>query len=532
MEISSYRDSDVIEICPIDTPPSGAERKPTQFQSNATEISSHRDESAVIEICPFDTPASGAEKKRKYKYANSVIQIECEDDPDSVVTLDKNSSDYKKKQPVECVKDKQKQIKNLEPEKTMHNKQKEVVEGESATKAFKQFDVVRDHSDHYFSKTSAGRTNTWAKSIQKEWKILEKDLPEMIYVRVYEDRMDLLRAVIVGPAGTPYHDGLFFFDIHFPPIYPQSPPHVHYHAGGLRINPNLYACGKVCLSLLNTWNGRGCELWKPSESTMLQVLVSIQALILNAKPFFNEPGLEIMANTVGGEKQSIIYNEETFLNSCRTMLYSVRRPLDHFKDFVVQHFTNRGPAILVACNAYMQGAQVGCLVGDGVQDVDVGDKSCSEQFKSSLKGLFDQLLKEFRAIGADVEQLCDAKVNDSAMQPSATVRPIQPPATVRPIQPSAATVRPMHPFMHMTPMPPPVFAAISLMTLPFTHVSSVALPSTHIIARPMPPPLLPLQFLPHMTNNTSQGPPVYATPRAPSPQSPWPQGDIFPFFLD
>lgn len=46
----------------------------------------------------------------------------------------------------------------------------------------------------------------------------------MISVRVYEDRMDLLRAVVIGPAGTPYHDGLFFFDIQFPSNYPQSPP--------------------------------------------------------------------------------------------------------------------------------------------------------------------------------------------------------------------------------------------------------------------------------------------------------------------
>lgn len=46
----------------------------------------------------------------------------------------------------------------------------------------------------------------------------------MIYVRVYEQRMDLLRAVIVGPSGTPYHDGLFFFDFRFPTDYPNSPP--------------------------------------------------------------------------------------------------------------------------------------------------------------------------------------------------------------------------------------------------------------------------------------------------------------------
>ena len=49
-------------------------------------------------------------------------------------------------------------------------------------------------------------------------------LSDTIYVRVYETRMDLLRALIVGPAGTPYHDGLFVFDVLFPPTYPDIPP--------------------------------------------------------------------------------------------------------------------------------------------------------------------------------------------------------------------------------------------------------------------------------------------------------------------
>ena len=101
---------------------------------------------------------------------------------------------------------------------------------------------------------------------------------------------------------------------------------VNYRAGGLRLNPNLYACGKVCLSLLNTWTGSGCEKWNPSNSTMLQVLVSIQALVLNAKPYFNEPGYAMQANTAHGEKKSLTYNEDTFLLSCRTMLYSLRNP--------------------------------------------------------------------------------------------------------------------------------------------------------------------------------------------------------------
>lgn len=48
-----------------------------------------------------------------------------------------------------------------------------------------------------------------------------------IYVRVYEDRMDLLRAVIVGAYGTPYQDGIYFFDFHLPPDYPDVPPVRH-----------------------------------------------------------------------------------------------------------------------------------------------------------------------------------------------------------------------------------------------------------------------------------------------------------------
>uniref|UniRef100_A0A453EII1 UBC core domain-containing protein n=1 Tax=Aegilops tauschii subsp. strangulata TaxID=200361 RepID=A0A453EII1_AEGTS len=101
---------------------------------------------------------------------------------------------------------------------------------------------------------------------------------------------------------------------------------VYYHSGGLRLNPNLYNCGKVCLSLLGTWSGSGCEKWNSAHSTMLQVLVSIQALILNEKPYFNEPGYAGSANTATGQQHSVEYNKNTFLHSCRTMLYSLRRP--------------------------------------------------------------------------------------------------------------------------------------------------------------------------------------------------------------
>jgi len=101
---------------------------------------------------------------------------------------------------------------------------------------------------------------------------------------------------------------------------------VHYHAGGLRLNPNLYACGKVCLSLLGTWQGQSCEKWNPAQSTMLQVLISIQALVLNEKPFYNEPGYERNANSAEGLANALDYNDTAFQYSCRTMLYSLRKP--------------------------------------------------------------------------------------------------------------------------------------------------------------------------------------------------------------
>lgn len=48
----------------------------------------------------------------------------------------------------------------------------------------------------------------------------------------------------------------------------------------------------------------------------------------------------------------------------------------------------------------MDGAQVGCLVKGGVQDVDQGDKSCSKEFKNSLTAYVDMLIKEFTQVGA------------------------------------------------------------------------------------------------------------------------------------
>ncbi|GJN06556.1 hypothetical protein PR202_ga24295 [Eleusine coracana subsp. coracana] len=256
-----------------------------------------------------------------------------------------------------------------------------------------QFDVVQDFSDHYYRNNSPGKTTKeWAKAIQTEWNLLQKNLPESIYVRVYEERIDLLRAAIVGPAGTPYHDGLFFFDVRFPSDYPKCPPKVYYHSGGLRLNPNLYESGKVCLSLLNTWWGNGCEKWAKSNSTLLQVLVSIQGLVLNDKPYYNEPGNKNSAKTAVGEKNSLAYNQTAFILSCKTMLYSITNPPKHFETLVARHFSEREPVILEACGAYMSGTVVGSSARDGTK---YASDKCFVNFMSSLAFYTEQLKATF-----------------------------------------------------------------------------------------------------------------------------------------
>ncbi|XP_071730141.1 probable ubiquitin-conjugating enzyme E2 26 [Rutidosis leptorrhynchoides] len=217
----------------------------------------------------------------------------------------------------------------------------------------------------------------------------------MICVKASESRMDLLRAVIIGAEGTPYHDGLFFFDIRFPKSYPHDPPEVHYHSGGLHINPNLYEDGKVCLSLLNTWIGTPNEKWTPGVSTMLQVLVSIQGMILNAKPFFNEPGYADSGGSDYAENRSMRYNESTLVLSLKTMVYTMKKPPKHFEDLVIGHFHDHAHAILTRCKGNMEGVGVGCAVDDEV------NKTGSGRFKNDVRSYMKTLVGAFKEIGVE-----------------------------------------------------------------------------------------------------------------------------------
>lgn len=116
------------------------------------------------------------------------------------------------------------------------------------------------------------------------------------------DDIDMLKgyALIIGSSDTPYFGGNYFFELSYPIDYPHSPPKVKYctNSNNIRFNPNLYICGKVCVSLLNTWSG---DQWTSCQ-TISTVLLTLCTLLCK-NPLLNEPGV------IKGHKDFDNYNE-------------------------------------------------------------------------------------------------------------------------------------------------------------------------------------------------------------------------------
>lgn len=99
--------------------------------------------------------------------------------------------------------------------------------------------------------------------------------------------------MIIGPSDTPYEFGFFEFAVKFSKDYPRKSPGVTAlttNQGRCRFNPNIYASGRVCLSILGTWRGESGEEWSAAQG-LESILISIQSL-MSSNPYENEPGFE------------------------------------------------------------------------------------------------------------------------------------------------------------------------------------------------------------------------------------------------
>lgn len=144
-------------------------------------------------------------------------------------------------------------------------------------------------------------------------------------------------AMIVGPSDTPYFGGYYFFLFDYPYDYPFSPPKVTYmtNDGYTRFNPNLYKCGKVCVSILNTWSG---DKWSGCQ-TISSVLLTLCSL-LNDTPLENEPGQTKLSRDFIPYQKSIEFKNIEF-SICEMILKNKLPSLFQiFYPFMKEHFIN------------------------------------------------------------------------------------------------------------------------------------------------------------------------------------------------
>jgi ubiquitin-conjugating enzyme E2 Z len=106
-----------------------------------------------------------------------------------------------------------------------------------------------------------------------------------------DDSIDLsnINVIIIGPKDTPYEGGFFWIKLNPNDRYPFESPKGTFMSPvrGLRVHPNLYCEGKICLSILGTWQG-------PSWTSLLNfssIILSIQSILCD-NPIVNEPSCE------------------------------------------------------------------------------------------------------------------------------------------------------------------------------------------------------------------------------------------------
>jgi ubiquitin-protein ligase len=171
-----------------------------------------------------------------------------------------------------------------------------------------------------------------------------------IYYRHDENLLNKGYAVIIGPEDTPYQYGYYLFTLIFSDEYPFKPPKVFFETGNniVRFHPNLYKNRKVCLSILNTWDG---EPWSSCQ-TIRSILLTLK-LILTNDPLLHEPDICKFHSDFSNYTKSITY-ENLYISSFTYYNYFLKKKHIHnflcFRKIILEHMNNNIDKILSIIN--------------------------------------------------------------------------------------------------------------------------------------------------------------------------------------
>lgn len=110
------------------------------------------------------------------------------------------------------------------------------------------------------------------KRIERELHDFQRDPPHNCSAGPVDGNLHHWNATILGPADSPYENGVFQLEIIFPPDYPFQPPQIRFLT---RIfHANINDKGAICLDLLK-------DNWS-AALTLSKVLLSICSLLTDA----------------------------------------------------------------------------------------------------------------------------------------------------------------------------------------------------------------------------------------------------------
>lgn len=179
-------------------------------------------------------------------------------------------------------------------------------------------------------------THAMMPRLMRDVRNLEKANIDKMGIYYYVDEKDIrkIKCMIIGQSDTPYEYGFYFFDIYIVDDYPFKPPSVTYQTrkDNIRFNPNLYCCGKVCLSIINTWAG---PQWTSCQSPR-SVMISLQTL-LHENPLHNEPGFENCDNVKNKNYNELIKHENYSFSIYHVVKYGICG-FECFSDKIKEYF--------------------------------------------------------------------------------------------------------------------------------------------------------------------------------------------------
>jgi len=152
--------------------------------------------------------------------------------------------------------------------------------------------------------SSATHQSSTAKILVAQFKELSRDPPAGINVEIEQNNIHRWKVTMIGPSGTPYEGGIFPCTMVFPQNYPASPPSFAFDMPNFP-HPNVFADGKVCISILHDANDSNYDHEPPSERW--KPILGVEAILLSVMSLLTEPNTNSPANV----EMSKLYKENT-----------------------------------------------------------------------------------------------------------------------------------------------------------------------------------------------------------------------------